>query len=98
MALGCRGMSRKVPNLKNCSLKIFGMYRTLNQPGKHVLFADQSGNLEEGDEYEDVYVAAKRKTARNRPGMEQMAIKKTQSSMNLDNETYVGHKSDDETT
>ena len=97
MALDCRGLNHTVSNLKNCSLKILGMYRSLNQPDKHVLYTDQLESQDDDDGYEDVYIAAKRKTTRNRPGMEKMAIKKTQGSMNLDNETFMEYKTDDET-
>ena len=91
MALDCRALDHTVANLKNCSLKLFGAYRSLNSAEKQVLFAEPlDDQVGEEDEYEDIYVAAKRKTTRNRPGVEQMAIKKTQNSMNLDNETYVG--------
>ena len=77
MALGCQGLNHCALNLRNCAIKLFGTYKTLIgglSSEKQVMWAENDTDQIEEDE--DTYIASKKKTTRNRPGLEQLAIKR----------------------
>ena len=84
-------------NLKTVSIKLFGCYQHLGTasagigPGQKA-FTQESEMCEEYtyDQAEDTYILTKKRPVRNKPGMEQMAIKKTGTQMNHPDDVMMG--------
>ena len=95
MGLDCQRQSHTLMNLRNITLKLFGTYKTISLAQKNESDAFTVEELTPGDfpfplTEEQVFLLSKRKSTRNRPGQEQMAIRKTKDETNLDNDTFLG--------
>ena len=97
MSLDAQGLGQTYPNLKKCTVRLFGLYKDTSSnvrvgerdnaqsfpPDADVL------NIEENDD-EHICMVRKQKTTRNRPSMEQLAIKKSGTTMNIENGIFFG--------
>ena len=84
----CQNLNHTWPNLKKASVKLFGIYAEVTSKGPNVFQSETSGGnqaIDLGDQDQLLLVRRGGKPSRNRPGMEQQAIRSTQESMNMPN-------------
>ena len=99
MMLDCQNKDHDIENLKNVSIRLFGLYRdavTSRQDSRafvsgEILEQSGSGRTSE-EEYETLIVKRAKPKKKNKPGMESFAIRKTQVQTNMDNGTLYAPK------
>ena len=95
--LECQSLEHTWQNLKKSTIKLFCLYGSSNAPsnvkGSHVVHQSDSQDKNETFLSDDDQIFAirrgKGKGGRNRPNMEQMAIRRTQDAMNLKNQIFA---------
>ena len=88
-------LSHEAKHLKTCSIRLLGTYKETSTSGKGDSDTFQSGstagehflNL---DDDSDIFLVKKKRTSRNKPGMEQMAVRTSANRTNLPNSVYLG--------
>ena len=88
----CQNLTHSWPNLKKASVKLFGIYTEVASKGSNVFQSETSGgnlSIDLGEQDQLLLVRRGGKPSRNRPGMEQQAIRRTQESMNMPNKTMT---------
>ena len=101
MMLDCQDKEHNVENLKNVSIRLFGMYRDTIQTktdSKAFMTMDAEWNGDSDDSPntldQNAFIVRKTKPGRrNKPGMETNAIRASQSKTNMENGTLIAQKS-----
>ena len=99
MAFGAQNFPHTIDNLKRSSIRIAGTYKEQvlsggsRKSGEKSYLAEYQHELEgvekESDIDEEVYLLKKKKSTKNRPGKEQMAVKRTNDATNMPNATFA---------
>ena len=88
--IDCRSLSHSVSNLRSCSVQLLGMYRgfeTREKEPRKVFWNTGKGNNDGLSAEEQVLSNALivKKGKRNRPGLEDQAVRRTNAGMNVQN-------------
>ena len=96
MGLDFQQQRHSLQNLRNIAIKLFGTYKTADSTYKPETNAFVAGMELNPEDFppplteDQIYLLPKRKSTRNRPWQEQMAIRKTKDETDLDNDMFLG--------